>query len=359
MSANVTREAVLEALGRVQEPELNNDLVSLGMVKDLNLEDGVVEFTIELTTPACPLQDQIKGDAQDAVKALEGVSEVIVHLLADVPSSGTPQGLNGNNIRNAIAVASGKGGVGKTTVAVNIAVVLAKAGASVGLLDADIYGPNVPTMMGVERMPPPKENVIVPAESYGVKIMSIGFMVSPEQPLIWRGPMLHSAIRQFINEVEWGDLDYLVIDLPPGTGDAQLSLAQSLTLSGGIIVTMPQKISLEDARRGLEMFRAMEVPILGIVENMSYLELPDGTKVDVFGEGGGAELARATGVPLIGSIPMDPSVREGGDEGVPIVISKPDSTVALALTGIAEELAAKVSLQALGGSEVLEIEMLD
>ena len=359
MSANVTREAVLEALGRVQEPELNNDLVSLGMVKDLNLEDGVVEFTIELTTPACPLQDQIKGDAQDAVKALEGVSDVIVHLSANVPSSGTPQVLDGNNIRNAIAVASGKGGVGKTTVAVNIAVALAEAGASVGLLDADIYGPNVPTMMGVERMPPPKENVIVPAESYGVKIMSIGFMVSPEQPLIWRGPMLHSAIRQFINEVEWGDLDYLVIDLPPGTGDAQLSLAQSMTLSGGVIVTLPQKISLEDARRGLEMFRAMEVPMLGIVENMSYLELPDGSKVDVFGQGGGAKLARATGVPLIGSIPMDPSVREGGDEGVPIVISKPDSIVALALTGIAEELAAKVSLQALGGSEVLEIEMLD
>jgi len=359
MSANITQEAVLKALGKVQEPELKNDLVSLGMVKDLNIEDGVVEFTIQLTTPACPFQDQIKADSQKAVEALEGVSEVIVNLSADVPSSGTPQGLDGNNIRNAIAVASGKGGVGKTTVAVNIAVVLARSGASVGLLDADIYGPNVPTMMGVEKLPPPKEKVIVPAESYGVKIMSIGFMVSPEQPLIWRGPMLHSAIRQFINEVEWGDLDYLIVDLPPGTGDAQLSLAQSMSLSGGVIVTLPQKISLEDARRGLEMFRSLEVPILGIVENMSYLELPDGSRMDVFGQGGGAKLAQATGVPLIGSIPLEPSVREGGDEGVPIVISNPDSKVALALAAIAEQLAAKVSLQALGGREGLEIDMLD
>jgi ATP-binding protein involved in chromosome partitioning len=359
MSEKLTREQVLQALSQVQEPELNKDLVSLGMVKDLKVEAGVVEFTIQLTTPACPYREKIQRDATVAVEALEGVTEVVVHLSADVPSSGATQDIQGNNIRNAIAIASGKGGVGKTTVAVNIAVALAEAGASVGLLDADIYGPNVPTMMGVERIPPPKENMIVPAEAYDVKIMSIGFMVSPEQPLIWRGPMLHSAIRQFINEVEWGDLDYLVIDLPPGTGDAQLSLAQSMPLSGGVIVTLPQKISLEDARRGLEMFRAMEVPILGIVENMSYLELPDGTKVDVFGQGGGAELAQATGVPLIGSIPMEPAVREGGDDGVPIVVSKPDSKVAKALIGITEELAAIVSLQALGDQEGLQIEMLD
>jgi len=359
MSEKLTKEVVLEALKKVQEPELNKDLVSLDMVKDLSITDGEVEFTIQLTTPACPYRENIKGDAKQAVEALDGVSAVTVHLSADVPTS-SPQGdLGGNHIRNAVAVASGKGGVGKTTVAVNIAVALANAGASVGLLDADIYGPNVPTMMGVDKIPPPKENLLVPAESYGVKIISIGFLVSPEQPLIWRGPMLHSAIRQFINEVDWGDLDYLIVDLPPGTGDAQLSLAQSMPLSGGIIVTLPQKISLEDARRGLEMFRAMDVPVLGIIENMSYLELPDGSKVDIFGEGGGETLSQATGVPLMGSIPMEPAVREGGDEGVPIVISKPDSKVALAMTEIAEELAAAVSLHALGNREDLEIEMLD
>jgi ATP-binding protein involved in chromosome partitioning len=359
MSDKLTREAVLKALGEVQEPELNNDLVSLDMVKDLKIEGGEVTFTIQLTTPACPYRDRILNDAQKAVERLEGVEQVNVGLSAEVPTSSAQAGFEGNNIRNSIAIASGKGGVGKTTVAVNVAVALAKAGASVGLLDADIYGPNVPTMMGVKQIPPPKENVIVPAEAYDVKVMSIGFMVSPEQPLIWRGPMLHSAIRQFINEVEWGDLDYLVVDLPPGTGDAQLSLAQSMPISGGVIVTLPQKISLEDARRGLEMFRTMEVPILGIVENMSYLELPDGTQVDVFGHGGGEQLASATGVPLIGSIPIEPAVREGGDEGVPIVISNPESKVGLALTSIAEQIAAIISVQALRGGDRLEIEMLD
>src|SRR5512136_1600157 len=204
-----------------------------------------------------------------------------------------PSGLGALNvIKHSIAIASGKGGVGKSTVAVNLAVALAQTGASVGLLDADIYGPNVPTMIGVSRMPPPKNNRLVPAQAFGVKIMSIGFLVPPGQPLIWRGPMLHSAIRQFLADVEWGELDYLVIDLPPGTGDAQLSLAQSIPLSGGLIVTLPQAVSLEDAQRGLEMFRELNVPIMGVVENMSYLELPDGTQMDVFGTGGGEQLAR-------------------------------------------------------------------
>ncbi len=359
MNEEVTPNAVLEALSTVQEPELHNDLVSLGMIKDLKINAGEVEFTIELTTPACPLRDRIKAEAQQAVENINGVTTVTVNLSANVPTDSKTKEISGNVIRNVVAIASGKGGVGKSTVAVNIAVALAKSGACVGLLDADIYGPNVPTMMGVDRIPPIKENLIVPAEAYGVKIMSIGFLVSPDQPLIWRGPMLHSAIQQFINDVEWGELDYLVVDLPPGTGDAQLSLTQSIPLSGGVIVTLPQKVSLEDARRGLQMFRTMEVPVLGIVENMSFLELPDGTIVDVFGHGGGAELAQETNVPLIGSIPIEPSVREAGDSGVPIVISNPDSKVAIALTSLAEDIAAKVSLLALGSTEKLEIDIID
>jgi ATP-binding protein involved in chromosome partitioning len=218
-------------------------------------------------------------------------------------------------IRNAVAVASGKGGVGKTTVAVNLAVVLAQSGARVGLLDADIYGPNVPLMMGVNGRPQMADNKLIPLEAYGVKVMSIGLLLPADQPLIWRGPMLHSAIRQFLSDVAWGELDYLVIDLPPGTGDAGLSLAQSLPLSGGVIVTLPQQVSLDDARRGLEMFRQLNVPILGVVENMSYLELPDGTRMDVFGTGGGERLAKEAGVPFIGAIPMDPAVRSGGGHG--------------------------------------------
>ncbi len=359
MSDEVTPNAVLQALSNVQEPELNNDLVSLGMIKDLKIEGGKVEFSIQLTTPACPLRDQIKAEAKQAVEKVTGVTEVDIKLTADVPKDDKARGISHNAIRNVVAIASGKGGVGKSTVAVNVAVALAQAGARVGLLDADIYGPNVPTMMGVNRIPPIKEKLIVPAEAYGVKIMSIGFLVSPDQPLIWRGPMLHSAIQQFINDVDWGDLDYLIVDLPPGTGDAQLSLTQSIPLSGGIIVTLPQKVSLEDARRGLQMFKAMDVPVFGVIENMSYLEMPDGTQVDVFGHGGGAELAHESGVPLIGTIPLEPSVREGGDTGVPIVISNPDSKVAKALIGVAEDLASKISVQALKGQDRLEIEMLD
>jgi ATP-binding protein involved in chromosome partitioning len=359
MSEEVTSNAVLQALSKVQEPELNNDLVSLGMIKDLKIEGGKVKFSIQLTTPACPLRDQIKAEAKQAVEKVTGVTEVDINLTAEVPKDDKAQAISHNGIRNVVAIASGKGGVGKSTVAVNVAVALAQAGARVGLLDADIYGPNVPTMMGVNQIPPIKEKLIVPAEAYGVKIMSIGFLVSPDQPLIWRGPMLHSAIQQFINDVDWGDLDYLIVDLPPGTGDAQLSLTQSIPLSGGIIVTLPQKVSLEDARRGLQMFKAMDVPVFGVIENMSYLEMPDGTQVDVFGHGGGAELAQESGVPLIGTIPLEPSVREGGDTGVPIVISNPDSKVAKALIGIAEDLASKISVQALKGKGKLEIEMLD
>ena len=339
--ASIEKKQILEALSKVQEPELHKDLVTLNMIQDIQINGESVSFRIVLTTPACPLRTRIEQEARQAVLSLPGVSAVEIKMDANVPSDGRSRGLLELPIRNAIAVASGKGGVGKSTVAVNMAVVLAQSGARVGLLDADIYGPNVPTMMGIQRLPPPTDSKLIPAEAYGVKVMSIGFLVKPDQPLIWRGPMLHSAIRQFLSDVTWGELDYLVIDLPPGTGDAGLSLAQSLPLSGGVIVTLPQQVSLDDARRGLEMFRQLEVPVLGVVENMSYLELPDGTRMDIFGSGGGERLAKEAGVPFIAAIPMDPSVRTGGDEGKPVVVSNPESAVAHALRSMTEDIAAK------------------
>jgi ATP-binding protein involved in chromosome partitioning len=354
----VSEKEVMVALGKVQEPELHRDLVSLSMIRDLKIEGSKVVFTVMLTTPACPLKTRIEREAREAVAALPGVETVEVTLDANVPSDGRSRGLLDLPIRNAIAVASGKGGVGKSTVAVNLAVVLAKSGARVGLLDADIYGPNVPTMMGVDRLPPVHNQKLVPAEAYGVKFMSIGFLVQPDQPLIWRGPMLHSAIRQFLTDVEWGELDYLVIDLPPGTGDAALSLAQSLPLSGGVIVTLPQQVSLDDARRGLEMFRQLDVEVFGVIENMSYLDLPDGTRMDVFGSGGGERLAAESGVPFIGAIPLDPAVRAGGDAGTPVVVSDPDSPVAQALNQITEDLAAKISVAAVKQANFIPINLI-
>ena len=357
-NTNPTKEAVLAALSTVNDPDLHKDLVTLKMIQDLKIEGSAVSFTIMLTTPACPMKDRMKNDAHAAVSAVEGVESIEIKMDANVPNDGRNRGLLNVPVRNAIAVASGKGGVGKSTVSVNLAVALAQSGARVGLLDADIYGPNIPTMMGVEKLPPATPEKLIPAESHGVQMMSIGFLVKPNQPLIWRGPMLHSAIRQFLTDVAWGELDYLIIDLPPGTGDAQLSLAQSLPLSGGVIVTLPQQVSLDDALRGLEMFRQLNVPILGVVENMSYLELPDGTRMDIFGTGGGEKLAKQTGVPFIGAIPMDPAVREGGDSGNPVILSQPESPVAQALKAIAEDLAAKVSVAAMQQENVIPINMV-
>lgn len=352
-----TQDQILNALRTVQDPDLHRDLVSLNMIHDLKIEGGDVSFRIVLTTPACPMKNKMEREARAAVAALPGVTNVKITMDAQVPSDGRARGNMPIPVRNAIAVASGKGGVGKSTVAVNLAVALAQSGAKVGLLDADIYGPNVPTMMGVTALPPAREKMI-PAQAYGVKLMSIGFLVKPDQPLIWRGPMLHTAIRQFIGDVDWGDLDYLIIDLPPGTGDAPLSLAQTLPLSGSVIVTLPQQVSLEDARRGLEMFRQLNVPIFGVVENMSYLELPDGSRMDIFGSGGGRKMAQDSGVPFIGAIPIDPAVRQGGDTGTPIVVSHPESPVARALVNIAQDVAAKVSIAALQRANVIPINMI-
>ena len=355
--AKITREAVLAALSKVQEPELHQDLVSLGMVRDLKIEGDAVSFSVMLTTPACPLRGRIEKESREAVQAL-GASKVNVKLDSDVPNDGRMRGLVNAPMRNAIAVASGKGGVGKSTVAVNLAVALAQSGARVGLLDADIYGPNIPTMMGAPNMPNPVDGKLIPAESYGVKLMSMGYLVKPGQPLIWRGPMLNSAIRQFLSDVEWGELDYLIIDLPPGTGDAPLSLAQALPLSGVVIVTMPQAVSLEDASRGLEMFRTLDVPILGVIENMSYLTLPDGTKMDVFGQGGGEAMAKHYDVPFLGGIPLNPNVRIGGDSGKPIIITDPESDAAKALKSLAEAVAARISVSALTGNTAPTIDII-
>jgi ATP-binding protein involved in chromosome partitioning len=338
MQENITSESILAALGKVQEPELHRDLVTLNMIRDVEVQGNVVSFTIILTTPACPLRDTIEKQAREAVMALPGIKTVKIKMESNVPNDGRKRGMLNLPIRNAVAVASGKGGVGKSTLSANLAVALAQTGACVGLMDADIYGPNIPTMMGVHDIPGTQNNKLIPAEAYGVKLMSMGFLVKPGQPLIWRGPMLNSAINQFLSDVEWGELDYLIIDLPPGTGDASLSLAQMLPLSGVLIVTIPQAISLEDASRGLSMFQTLEVPILGIIENM---------RGEFFGSGGGEDLARIAKVPFLGAVPMDQSVRIGGDTGEPVVMSQPDSDAAIAFKVIAGQVAARISIEAL------------
>jgi ATP-binding protein involved in chromosome partitioning len=338
MSPKISTETILAALSKVQEPELHQDLVTLNMVRDLEIKGQAVSFTILLTTPACPLKGNIEEAARQAALTVPGVKTVKIKMDANVPPDGRTRGLMQLPVRNAIAVASGKGGVGKSTISVNLAVALAEAGAHVGLMDADIYGPNIPTMMGLHDIPGTNENKLIPAEAFGVKVMSMGFLVKPGQPLIWRGPMLNSAIRQFLSDVEWGELDYLIIDLPPGTGDVPLSLAQSLPLSGVVIVTLPQAVSLEDASRGMEMFRTLEVPILGVIENM---------RGEFFGSGGGEDLAMVAKVPFLGAVPMEQSVRIGGDIGEPIMTSFPNSAAAQALKSIAEQVAAQVSVTAL------------
>ena len=340
----VTKEMVMTQLKTVLDPEIKKDLVTLGMIKDVVIKSEKVSVTVELTTPACPLKNKIQGDVINAVKVLDGVNDVEVKMTARVPQSKNNSDLENLNIKNIIAVASGKGGVGKSTMAVNIALSLSMAGSKVGLMDADIYGPNIPTMMGVDKLPPPKNGKLIPAESNGVKIISIGFLVKDGQPLIWRGPLLHGTIKQFIVDVDWGELDYLVVDLPPGTGDVQLSLSQHIPITCGVVVTMPQKVSIDDASRGIEMFQKLNVPIAGIIENMSGLELENGQIIDVFGTGGGKQMAEHYGLEFLGSIPLDPAIRENGDIGTPIVIKSPDSKAANKIKEIAGKIAAYISV---------------
>lgn len=347
--ADINAQDVLTAISDVREPGLNKSLVSAMLIRDVEVKKGVVSLTLVMITPAHPFREKIENEIRDKITEIEGVKKVKLTTVVEVPADNSLRAGAQIMIKNVIAVASGKGGVGKSTIAVNIAVALAQAGAKVGLMDADLYGPNVPLMMGVSALPKPipNNNNIPPAEAYGVKLISIGFMVRPDQPIIWRGPMLDTAIKQFVQDVEWGEIDYLIVDLPPGTGDAQLSLAQSISATGILIVTMPQQVSLDDARRGLEMFRELKVPIFGIVENMSYLELPDGQMIDVFGSGGGEKLAKEAGVGFIGAVPLDPAVREGGDAGTPIVVSHPDSKAAQAMQAIAADVSLKASVLAI------------
>ncbi len=352
--AEITQNQVLTALSKVMDPDLHQDIVSLGMVSEIKIEAGKVHFKLTLTTPACPLKEKIESDCKEAINKIPGVTEVQIESAANVANQRRqPQGKEAvPGIKNIIAVTSGKGGVGKTTVAINIAVALAHLGSKVGLLDADITGPNVPLMLGVDKyQPQAKDNRIIPAENYGVKCISMAFFVAKDTPIIWRGPMLDKAIRQFLKDVEWGELDYLIVDMPPGTGDAQLTMVQATELAGGVIVTTPQDVALLDGRKGLAMFKQMNVPIFGFVENMSYFQLPGTTdasqRIDIFGHGGGKRLAEECEVPFLGEVPIDPAIRQGGDEGKPIVAADPQHPVSQAFIAIAKQLAAQISIHAL------------
>ena len=344
-----TEQAVWEALKKVNDPELHRDVVSLGMIKDLKVSGGTVSLTLVLTTPACPVRAQFENDVRAAVSKVPGVTQVNLTTGAQVRSVRSFDSQSIPGVRNVVAVASGKGGVGKTTVSVNLAVALARDGAKVGLMDADIYGPNVPLMMGLEHLPAMKDSKIIPAENFGVKVMSMGFLVKPAEAVIWRGPMLHGAVNKFLKEVSWGDLDYLVIDMPPGTGDVQLSLAQVISLSGALVVTTPQDVALQDVQRAVSMFEKVKVPVLGVVENMSGFACSHcGKTTDIFDRGGGARAAEAFKVPFLGEIPLVPDVRAGSDSGHPVVLTHPDSPAAVALTQMARKLAAQLSIRAAG-----------
>jgi ATP-binding protein involved in chromosome partitioning len=346
MSPAVTLEAVERALSTVMEPELHRDLMTLRMVKDIRIDGGVVGMRIVLTTPACPLKDRIHRDVEAAlVGRVPGVDRVEISWDADVSRTrGVPGRQEIAGVRNVVAISAGKGGVGKTTVSVNVALALLQAGARVGLLDADVYGPNVPIMLGLRGQPEAVGERIMPLTAYGLKAMSIGLILKPDQAVVWRGPMLSGAIRQFLYDVEWGQLDYLVVDLPPGTGDAQLSLAQSIPLTGSVIVTTPQDVSIADVSRGIQMFRQLKVPVLGVVENMSgFVCSHCGQTTDIFGRGGGRELAARYRVPYLGEIPLDPTIRTGGGEGQPIMVAAPDGPVSAVFRQVASHIAAEVS----------------
>lgn len=344
-------DQVMAALSTVIEPELNRDIVSLNMVRDLEVEKGVAQFTIVLTTPACPLKDVFIERCNNALLGkVSGINNVRINWDAQVPTDRRIHGRLDVPMKSIVAIASGKGGVGKSTVATNLAVCLAEAGARVGLIDADILNPNIPQMFGLgSGRPPVANNKMQPLEVYGVQLISTGFLTTPDKPMIMRGPMLHSAIRQFFTDVEWGSLDYMIVDLPPGTGDAPLSLAQSFPLTGSIIVTQPQAVAVADAIRAAAMFEQLKVPVLGVIENMSG---------ESFGSGGGEKFAESRGVPFLGRIPLSAAVREGGDYGRPISIASADSEVGRAFRKLSEDVAARISVAMLQGADVIPINIV-
>jgi len=341
----VSESDVLQALRQVVDPDLHRDIVSLGFIRNLKIEDSVVSFDITLTTPACPVRERMREEARRAVAQLEGVREVRVNMTAEVrPHAGLDRSALAG-VRNIVAIGSGKGGVGKSTVAVNLAAALRVSGARVGLLDADIYGPAVPIMLGHGQPAEVRENRILPAHHHGLHFVSMGLFVPGDKPLIWRGPMAHKALQQCLFDVEWGELDYLLVDLPPGTGDVHLTLAQSVPVTGAVIVSTPQDVGLVISMKTLRMFQQTNVPILGIVENMSYYVCPQcGAREEIFGHGGARRASEALGVPFLGEIPIDVRIRQHADTGTPIVLADPESPAAHAYRAIAERLAAQISI---------------
>ncbi len=348
---SVTREAVLEALKAVQDPDLRRDLVTLGMIEDVVVDGGIVRFTVALTTPACPVKEDLERQCREVVAKLPGVTAVEVTMTSKVRGRANPSAEKKPipGVAHVVAVGSGKGGVGKSTVAVNLAAALALDGARVGLLDADVYGPNLPLMTGIRETPMQRDGKILPLTAHGLSLMSMGFLVEPGTPVIWRGPMLNGVIQNFTRDVAWGELDYLLVDLPPGTGDVQLSLVQQVPLAGAVIVCTPQAVALEDAVKAIAMFEKLDVPILGLVENMSYFVCPGcDARHEIFAHGGARAYAEGKGIPFLGEIPLHPGVREGGDRGAPIVCSAPNSAEAAAFRAAARQLAARLSIQAAG-----------
>jgi ATP-binding protein involved in chromosome partitioning len=359
--AKLTEENILHALQQVKDPDLHRNIVELGFVKNLSVTGTDIKFDLQLTTPACPVRDQFAVDCEKAIRdAIDHVGKIDITMTSDVQRNTHAQkGQILPGVKNTIAVASGKGGVGKSTVAVNLAVALAKDGAKVGLVDADVYGPSIPLMFGIHERPKVLDNTLQPLERYGVKVMSIGFLVDPMDAVIWRGPMASGAVKQFMSDVNWGDLDYLIFDLPPGTGDIQLTLVQTIPLTGAVIVTTPQDVALADAKKGLVMFNKVNVPVLGIIENMSYFLCSHcGQRENIFDTGGGKRTAEELNVPFLGEIPIDTKVRIGGDTGNPIVHGEPDSQQGKIIQSIARQLAAQISIQYLGSPAVPKIEIL-
>jgi ATP-binding protein involved in chromosome partitioning len=343
----LTDAAVLGALKVVSDPDLHQDIVTLGFVKNLRIDGGRVSFNIELTTPACPVKEQMRDQARAAVMALPGVAAVDIEMTASVRTVAGPEAGRApvEGVKNIVAVGAGKGGVGKTTVAVNLALALARCGGRVGMIDGDIYGPNVPIMLGIDTQLTTDGKKIIPAEKYGIQVISMGFMTSEDSPVIWRGPMLHGAIQQFFRDVRWNDLDYLIVDMPPGTGDVALSLSQTVPVAGSIVVSTPQRVSLADSRRAIRMYQKLNIPTLGVIENMSHFVCPHCShEADIFGHGGGEKMADDMSVPFLGRIPIYQPIREGGDKGVPLVMSEPDAPAARAFMACAERVAAEISI---------------
>ena len=341
-----TEQEILEALKQVEDPDLHRDIVSLGFISDVNIRDGRVDLRIVLTTPACPVRDQMKAQVEEILQSLPDVQEVNVTMDAEVRSSqpmGDAKPVEG--VRNIIAIASNKGGVGKSTVAVNLAVALAKRGARVGLLDADVTGPNIPIMMGFEAgFMAEEERGLSTVEKYGVRMISLGFVLPRLSPVVWRGPMVGTAARQLLHDIKWGELDYLLIDLPPGTSDASMSMAQEAPISGVVIVSTPQDVAWEDAGKAVAMFDKLNVPVFGVIENMSYFLCPHcNERTEIFGHGGGRKMAEELGLEFLGEVPLDMKTRVGGDTGVPVVESDPDSTQGQAFVRLAEQVAARCS----------------